>query len=121
MPMDLNEEQQMSKVLLIDFLKQNDMANAFAVLAAFPGFAPGPQGLMPLGDFILSRIDPAADSRVYLPQLAMLFPEVKAMQEQAVAFIKFIQRKIMADEEAMLREQHGGGQGPAPTKEGGAI
>ncbi|MCI0371233.1 MAG: hypothetical protein L0214_07590 [candidate division NC10 bacterium] len=119
MPMDLNEEQQMSKGLLLEFLKQNDMANTFAVLAAFPGFAPGPQGPMPLGDFILSRIDPAANPRVYLPQLAMLFPETRQMQAQAVAFIEYAQKKIMADEEAMLREQrHGAGGDPEPTREG---
>lgn len=118
MPMELNEEQQMSKALILEFLKENDMANAYAVLANFPGFVPTPQGPVGMGEYIISRIDPAANPKVYLPQLVMLFPEMKSNIAVAVAFISFVQRKIMADDEAYRRDEQtrGGAQEPGPTR-----
>lgn len=117
MPMQLNEEQEMSKVLLIQFIKEGDFANAFATLEAFPGIMPVAGGVMPLGEFIISKIDPAANPKVYVPQLAMLVPEVRGMLPQAEAFVKWTQDKLVADNEAALRERDA--HEPRPTSQGG--
>jgi hypothetical protein len=120
MPVPLTEEQEYSKTMILDFVKANDMENAFAALVAFPGMAPGPHGPMPMGDFIISRVDPGVNPRVYVPQLLMLFPELKTMLPAAEAFVRYIQNKIVKDEEAALAEERtrGGADEPAPTREG---
>jgi hypothetical protein len=118
MPVPLTEEQEYSKTMILDFVRGNDMENAFAALAAFPGMAPGPHGPMPMGDFIISRVDPAVSPKVYVPQLLMLFPEMKTMLPAAEAFVRYIQNKIVKDEEAALAEERraGGASEPSPTR-----
>jgi hypothetical protein len=111
MPMALNEEHLMAKDNLVEFIKAGDFENAFAALEAFPGLMPVPGGAVPLGEFILSKIDPKVNARVYLPQLAMLIPEFKAIAPQALAFVQAVQQRILADDEAARRE----GGGPAPS------
>jgi hypothetical protein len=110
MPMPLNEEQQMAKDNLVEFIKAGDFENAFAALEAFPGLMPVPGGAVPLGEFILSKIDPKVNARVYLPQLAMLIPEFKAIAPQALAFVQAVQRRILSDDEAARREGNGAGE-----------
>jgi hypothetical protein len=76
-------------------------------------------GAVPLGEFIISKIDPKVNARVYLPQLAMLIPEFKGMVPQALAFVQAIQQRILADDEAARRA--GGTDTPAdmrPTPRG---
>lgn len=114
MPMPLNEEQQMAKDNLVEFIKAGDFENAFATLEVFPGLMPVPGGAVPLGEFIISKIDPKVNARVYLPQLAMLIPEFKTIQPQALAFVQAIQRRILLDDEAARREESGG-TGGAPA------
>lgn len=123
MPIPLTEEQEYSKAMILDFVRGNDMENAFAALVAFPGMAPGPNGPMPMGDFIISRVDPAVQPRVYVPQLLMLFPELKTMLPAAEAFVRYIQNKIVKDEEAALAEQRTdrAPAEPAPTREGNVL
>lgn len=104
MPMPLNEEQTMAKDNLVEFIRGNDFDNAFAVLETFPGFMPVQGGAMPLGEFILTRIDPKVNARIYLPQFAMLVPEFKEIQQEALAFIQYIQKRLLADDEAAARE-----------------
>jgi hypothetical protein len=119
MPMELNEEQQMAKDNLVEFIKAGDFENAFAALEAFPGLMPVQGGAVPLGEFIISKIDPKVNARVYLPQLAMLIPEFKGMVPQALAFVQAIQQRILADDEAARRA--GGTDTPAdmrPTTRG---
>lgn len=96
MPMELNEEQQMAKEYLLDFIKSGDLDNAFSTLEAFPGFIPTAQGPMPLGEAILSSIDPDANPRVYLPKLAMLLPEIikEKMGPLMVKFISHVQDRL---------------------------
>ena len=106
MPMELNEEQQMSRSLIVRFIQEGDHPNAFATLETFPGFAPIPGGAMPMGEFIISRIDPAVRPEVYVPQLAMLFPELRSMIPAAVAFVKWAQDKILKDDEAMKQAEN---------------
>lgn len=108
MPMPLNEEQQMAKDNLVEFIKAGDFENAFAALEAFPGLMPVPGGAVPLGEFILSKIDPKVNARVYLPQLAMLIPEFKAIAPQALAFVQTVQQRILADDEAARRAEGSG-------------
>lgn len=108
-PMPLNEEQQMAKDNLVEFIKAGDFENAFAALEAFPGLMPVPGGAVPLGEFILSKIDPKVNARVYLPQLAMLIPEFKGIAPQALAFVQAVQRRILDDDEAARRAEGGGG------------
>ena len=116
MPMPLNEEQQMAKDNLVEFIKAGDFENAFAALEAFPGLMPVPGGAVPLGEFILSKIDPKVNARVYLPQLAMLIPEFKGIAPQALAFVQAVQQRILADDEAARRAEGGAGAGTgAPT------
>ena len=103
-PMPLNEEQVMAKDNLVEFIRSNDFDNAFAVLETFPGFMPVQGGAMPLGEFILTRIDPKVNARIYLPQFAMLVPEFKGIQQEALAFIQYIQKRLLADDEAARRE-----------------
>lgn len=112
MPMPLNEEQQMAKDNLVEFIKAGDFENAFAALEAFPGLMPIQGGAVPLGEFIISKIDPKVNARVYLPQLAMLIPEFKGMVPQALAFVQAIQQRILSDDEAARRADSGAG---APT------
>lgn len=109
MPMQLNEEQQMAKDNLVEFIRANDFDNAFAALEAFPGLMPVPGGAVPLGEFIISKIDPKVNARIYLPQLAMLIPEFRTIQAQALAFIQSVQQRILADDEAARREAGRGG------------
>lgn len=116
MPMPLNEEQEMSKALILDFIKKQDHANAFAVLESFPGFMPVPGGGVPMGEYIISHIDPAVKAEVYVPQLAMLFPELRQMVAEAVAFVKWTQDKIVRDDEAMKQDQNA--QTQRPTGQG---
>lgn len=111
MPMPLNEEQQMAKDNLVEFIKMGDFDNAFAALEAFPGLMPVQNGAVPLGEFIISKIDPKVNARVYLPQLAMLIPEFKAIQPQALAFVQAIQRRILADDESARRADGSGAEG----------
>jgi hypothetical protein len=122
MPMPLNEEQQMAKDTLVEFIKAGDFQNAFAALEAFPGLMPVQGGAVPLGEFIIAKIDPKVNARVYLPQLAMLIPEFKSMAPQALAFVQAIQQRILADDEAARRAEGGTGPGaPAdmrPTTRG---
>lgn len=96
MPMELNEEQLMAKEYLLDFIKSGDLDNAFSTLEAFPGFIPTAQGPMPLGEAILSSIDPDANPRVYLPKLAMLLPEIikEKMGPLMVKFISHVQDRL---------------------------
>lgn len=108
MPMQLNEEQQMAKDNLVEFIKAGDFENAFAALEAFPGLMPVQGGAVPLGEFIISKIDPKVNARVYLPQLAMLIPEFKGMAPQALAFVQAIQRRILTDDEAARRAEGSG-------------
>lgn len=114
MPMPLNEEQQMAKDTLVEFIKAGDFQNAFAALEAFPGLMPVQGGAVPLGEFIIAKIDPKVNARVYLPQLAMLIPEFKSMAPQALAFVQAIQQRILADDEAARRAEGGTGPG-TPT------
>ena len=117
MPMPLNEEQVMAKDNLVEFIKAGDFENAFAALEAFPGLMPVPGGAVPLGEFILSKIDPKVNARVYLPQLAMLIPEFKGLAPQALAFVQAVQRRILDDDEAARRAEGQGGAagGAVPT------
>lgn len=117
MPMPLNEEQVMAKDNLVEFIKAGDFENAFAALEAFPGLMPVPGGAVPLGEFILSKIDPKVNARVYLPQLAMLIPEFKGLAPQALAFVQAVQRRILDDDEAARRAEGQGGTagGAVPT------
>ena len=94
----------MAKDNLVEFIRGNDFDNAFAVLETFPGFMPVQGGAMPLGEFILTRIDPKVNARIYLPQFAMLVPEFKEIQQEALAFIQYIQKRLLADDEAAARE-----------------
>lgn len=110
-PMPLNEEQVMAKDNLVEFIKAGDFENAFAALEAFPGLMPVPGGAVPLGEFILSKIDPKVNARVYLPQLAMLIPEFKGLAPQALAFVQAVQRRILDDDEAARRADGGGAAG----------
>lgn len=108
MPMQLNEEQEMAKENLVAFIKANDFGNAMSALESFPGFVPAPNGgATPLGEFLISQIDPAANPRVYLPQLYMLMPEVKQMVNESLAFIKYVQDKLVADDDARARAEGG--------------
>lgn len=121
MPMQLNEEQQMAKDNLVEFIKAGDFENAFAALEAFPGLMPVQGGAVPLGEFIIAKIDPKVNARVYLPQLAMLIPEFKSMAPQALAFVQAIQRRILTDDEAARRAESGTGAPSAdmrPTTRG---
>lgn len=115
MPMQLNEEQQMAKDMLVDFVVKGDFPNAYAVLESFPGFVPVGGSAMPLGEFIISRIDPAVNPKVYLPQLGTLIPDLKKTLPQAEAFIKHIQDRIVADDEAAKRAP---ASDPEPTRGG---
>jgi hypothetical protein len=114
MPMQLNEEQQMAMQLLVEFIRENDFNNAFAALEAFPGLMPVQGGAVPLGEFLIGKIDPAVNARIYLPQLAMLIPNFAAVQPQALAFIQYIQKRIIQDDEAAA---HQSARGPATTDE----
>ena len=113
MPMPLNEEQEMSKALILQFIGEEDYANAFATLETFPGFMPVQGGAVPMGEFIISHIDPAIRPEVYVPQLAMLFPELRGMVPRATAFVKWTQEKILRDDEAMKQAENARtGHGP---------
>lgn len=114
-PMNLNEEQQMAKDNLVEFIKAGDFENAFAALEAFPGLMPVPGGAIPLGEFILGKIDPKVNARVYLPQLAMLIPEFKGIAPQALAFVQAVQRMLLRDDEAARRAESGTTQHAEPT------
>lgn len=116
MPMPLNEEQEMAKNMLVDFVAKGDFPNAYAVLESFPGFVPVGGTAMPLGEFIISKIDPAASPKVYLPQLGTLIPDLRKTLPQAEAFVKFIQDRIVADDEADKRARSARDQ--APTRGG---
>lgn len=94
----------MAKDTLVEFVRANEYHNAFAVLESFPGFLPSAQGPVPLGEAILARVDPAVPPKVYLPMLAMIVPEVRSEPERWEPFIKWVQNKIMADDEAAARE-----------------
>ena len=111
----------MAKDNLVEFIKAGDFENAFAALEAFPGLMPVQGGAVPLGEFIISKIDPKVNARVYLPQLAMLIPEFKGMAPQALAFVQAIQQRILADDEAARRAEGGPAGAPAdmrPTTRG---
>jgi hypothetical protein len=99
-PMPLNEEQQMAKDNLVAFISEGDFENAFAVLESFPGFIPGQGGLVPLGEFFLSQINPKASPRVYLPQIAMIVPELKTIMDKTIPFIQHVQKKLTEMAEA---------------------
>ena len=120
MPIQLNEEQKMSKGMMLDFIKAGDFPNAYAALINFPMSIPTPEGIVPFGDFLIGRIDPAVQPRIYLPQFMAILPELKGMMPQADAFIKHIQdRIVLEDEEARRRAAAGpGSDEPRPSGAG---
>lgn len=107
-PMELNEEQALAKENLLRFMKANDMANAFGVLESFPGFFPLPNGgAMPLGEAIISRIDPALHPSIYVPQLMMFAPELRDQHALAEAFIAYVQKRLLEADEDDARAKGG--------------
>lgn len=115
MPIPLDPEQTMAKDALVEFVRAGDFRNAFAQLEAFPGFLPTTAGPVPFGEAILSRIDPATSPRVYVPMLAMIVPEVRSEATLWESFVKWVQDKLVADDEAARRaaDEAGGKEGPA--------
>lgn len=105
MPIPLNEEQTMAKEYLLDFIKSGDLDNAFATLEAFPGFMPTADGPIPLGEALLSSIDPAANPRVYLPKLAMLLPEIitEKLGPIMTKFIAHVQGRLRTMQEQQAK------------------
>lgn len=97
MPLELNAEQVMARDFLVDFIKAGDHLNAFAMLDSFPGFVPVQDGAVPMGEYLIGKIDPAVNPKIYLPQFAMLIPEIREMLPQAEAFIGYIMKRIVAD------------------------
>lgn len=116
MPMPLNEEQTMAKDLMVEAIKAGNYQDALDALEAFPGLMPTEGGAVPLGEFIISKINPRANPRAYLPQLAMLVPvaEFKALHANMLAFVQHMQRRILADEAAV---RNGAGTAPPTTRE----
>lgn len=120
-PIQLNEEQQEAKKVLLECIQENDFTNAYAMLEAFPGFVPTHQGPMPIGPAFLGMIDPTVTRpRIYVIQMMALVPEFKDIMPQAEAFVKYIQERLMKDQEAALKEQAAQGResGPRPTGRG---
>lgn len=116
MPIPLNEEQQYAKGLMLEYIKGGDWGNALAALENFPGFVPSDAGPMPMGVAMISRIDPAVNAKVYIGQLLMLMPELKAFMPQAQAFIEHIQKRILADDEESKRMSAAPPGGPDPYR-----
>lgn len=118
-PIQLNEEQQEAKKLMLEAIRENDFPNAYAMLEVFPGYVPTPQGPMPIGPAFLGMIDPKVTRpRVYVIQMMALVPEFRDLMPQAEAFVAYIQKRLMEDQEAAIREQREarGATGPRPTR-----
>jgi hypothetical protein len=113
MPMPLSEEQVMAKDNLVAFIAEGDFDNAFAVLESFPGFVPYQGGMVPIGEFFLSRIDHKVHPRVYVPQLAMIIPEMKKVMDKAIPFIQHVQHRIAS----MAAQAEPDASEPKPTRE----
>jgi hypothetical protein len=124
MPIQLNPEQIEAKNLLVECIKGRDFANAYAMVENFPGFTPTVNGPMPIGAALLSMIDPAVTKpRIYVIQMMQLVPELKDMYAEADAFVAYIQKRLMDDQEKYLAQQGsrqgGGDPGPRPTTQEG--
>jgi hypothetical protein len=121
MPIQLNPEQLEAKKMLLDCIRERDFANAYAMIENFPGFTPTPNGPMPIGSAFLSMVDPKVTRpRIYVIQMMQLVPELAQMLDAADAFIAYVQKRLMDDQEAFLKEQRRGqgGADPRPTTRG---
>jgi hypothetical protein len=116
-PIQLNPEQMEAKKMLLDCIKERDFANAYAMIENFPGFTPTPNGPMPIGSAFLSMVDPKVTRpRIYVIQMMQLAPELSTMLDAADAFIDYVQKRLMNDQEAYLKEQNRDTGGPRPTR-----
>lgn len=118
-PIQLNPEQMEAKKMLVDCIRERDFPNAYAMIENFPGFTPTPNGPMPIGAAFLSMVDPKVTKpRIYVIQMMQLVPELAQMLDAADAFVSYVQKRLMDDQEAFLKEQGRRGQGggdPRPT------
>lgn len=118
-PIQLNAEQLEAKKMLVDCIRERDFPNAYAMIENFPGFTPTTNGPMPIGAAFLSMVDPKVTKpRIYVIQMMQLVPELSSMLDAADAFVSYVQKRLMDDQEAFLKEQGRRGQGatdPRPT------
>lgn len=121
-PIQLNAEQMEAKKMLVDCIRERDFPNAYAMIENFPGFTPTTNGPMPIGAAFLSMVDPKVTKpRIYVIQMMQLVPELSSMLDAADAFVSYVQKRLMDDQEAFLKEQGRRGQGdgdPRPTSRG---
>jgi hypothetical protein len=120
MPIQLSPEQVEAKNMLLDCIKTKDFDNGYAMLENFPGFMPTVNGPLPIGTAFLGMVDPKITKpRIYVIQMMQLVPELSACLAEADAFVAYIQQRLMADQEAYLKEQgkrtSGDTGGPRPT------
>lgn len=122
MPLTLSEEQVEAKKMLLDCIREKDFPNAYAMLENFPGFVPTHQGPMPIGPAFLGMVDPTVTRpRIYVIQMMQLAPELRDMMQEADAFIGYVQKRLMADQEAALAAERRADRpdaGPRPSTSG---
>jgi hypothetical protein len=122
MPLQLSPEQVEAKNMLLDCIRTKDHANGYAMLENFPGFMPTVNGPLPIGTAFLGMVDPKVTKpRIYVIQMMQLVPELASCLAEADAFVAYIQQRLMADQEAYLKEQGNkrtGDPGPRPTTQG---